>query len=832
MREKDNYIGKRWGLKPQAVILLSLVPLGILIAGACTHVLLAILLDINFGWGVFALWLAALVSATLFWMLISWRVRHQFDSWLQLLVLDAGGTFLWYWAFAPLYQYLLMNFSAEQSAVNAFAFFWEVPLVGGLACLFSQWQFRPLAKYMRTGRTNQPEKLYHYAEALPFKVIVRNSIAATLGFTIGALQIDYLLGMSSIELAKDVALGFVVSIFVSLYYFLVFYILIGPIKSKLVSQYKLKNVTRAKYHFRVVVIIVMITLGSLLLMANLYVNNFQKSVRETLVSDAGRRLDTITNESQLNNQAVIDSLKFGTNGSVYTIPADGELPIKEVSRTTTDAYSASSSGWIQDEGAKPKLIGYKIIGDQKVITIIYVNDFYGPLWKTFQSLAIGATLVLAATIGAALIFVRVLARTLRELDEAVAHARKTGDYHANIDTGDEFEAISRSFGHFVNETKKHSQELNEEHARLEASLYSLQLGMIITELDGNIININESAEKILFRRPIKAQNIDDIENALPQKLQIKESIENSIKTNKPVHIENVVFGAKFLDVVISPILTQSKQVIGTITVLQDVTEAQVLQRSRDEFFSIASHELRTPLTAIRGNAQMIQQFYEPIMKKNPDLSEMVSDMHNSSVRLIDIVNDFLDVSRLDQGKVTFKLEAFALDRTIESVIYDMQASMRAKGLTLTVNKKTLGALPHVWADEQRTKQVLYNLIGNASKFTNEGGVTIDAMITNSMIKVTISDTGPGIPIKMQKLLFHKFQQAGESILTRDGTRGTGLGLYISKSIIEGMGGRIALESSVEGKGSTFSFTVPIATKKRIKVDTPINEIDSATGLTK
>jgi signal transduction histidine kinase len=118
-------------------------------------------------------------------------------------------------------------------------------------------------------------------------------------------------------------------------------------------------------------------------------------------------------------------------------------------------------------------------------------------------------------------------------------------------------------------------------------------------------------------------------------------------------------------------------------------------------------------------------------------------------------------------------------------------------------KKVLG-------DQDRVKQVVYNLVGNALKFVETGGVTVSAQRQGQFVKVTVTDTGVGMTLAAQQLLFHKFQQATNGLLTRDAARGTGLGLYISKLLVEQMHGRIRLESSEPGVGSVFSFTLPVA----------------------
>jgi len=269
-------------------------------------------------------------------------------------------------------------------------------------------------------------------------------------------------------------------------------------------------------------------------------------------------------------------------------------------------------------------------------------------------------------------------------------------------------------------------------------------------------------------------------------------------------------------------------VIGTVVLFEDITQAKVMERSKDEFFSIASHELRTPLTSIRGNSSMMMDYYADALK-DPTLKEMVTDIHESSTRLIDIVNDFLDVSRIEQGKIRFDFAEVELDKVIEQVAYEIQITLADKKVSLDVEPKILGDLPRAAGDADRIQQVLYNLVGNAVKFTEAGGtVTVMAAKSGDMLKVTVTDTGRGIPLDTQKFLFHKFQQAGSSIITRDTTRGTGLGLYISKLLIDGMRGEIWLEKSQPDKGSTFAFTLPIATAERIK---QLQESEMGKGLT-
>lgn len=818
------------GKKHLRTILISIIPLIVLTFAASSHVLYAILNHKTFDWRMFSVWLVILVCSTILPLWTAWKYRRSLEPWQKLIILDLGGTLLWYWGFATIYQSMVMNFSPEQSAVNAFAFFWEVPIVGGLAALTSQWQFKRFSRYLKTGHTDNPEKLYRDAELLPFKAMIRNSIAAVLGFSIGVAQIAHFVGISPIEAGKDILLGLVVSIFVSLYFFLIFYALVSPIKSKLITQYKLKNTIKIHYHTRVLMVVIMLVLGTILLTTDVYINNNQKTAKETIKSEVNRKLDAISEADYFYTDS-LDGLVLGENGKSFLLQPDDPLPLDDVLKSTNTKFETTANGTIEDNNTEPHLIIYRTIDNQKIVSVVHMNDFYAPLLSALHSIAISSLLVLTVSVTACILFVRVLSQTLRRLSEGMSKARQTGTYNESlIDTGDEFETISREFGHFVHETTEHSRKQREEHARLEASIRSLELGMLITDKENNILNINAAAQKLLFNKILNVKNLTNLNDQLLHPINISKSIDQSINQAKPVHNKNITYGSKYFDVVVAPIVADNESIIGTITVIQDVTEAKVIQRSKDEFFSIASHELRTPLTAIRGNTDIIKNFYAKTLKKNPELDEMITDIYDSSVRLINIVNDFLDVSRLEQGKMVFHASEFSLEHVIEAVVYDMRSNIGAKNISITIDRKTLNTLPKVWADESRTKQVLYNIIGNSAKFTDKGGITVKSHAFKDHIKISVVDTGQGIEPEMQKLLFRKFQQAGSSLLTRDATRGTGLGLYISKFMVEAMGGKMTLESSTAGKGSEFSFTLPLATNKRNPDKSHTSHVDVNTGI--
>ena len=363
--------------------------------------------------------------------------------------------------------------------------------------------------------------------------------------------------------------------------------------------------------------------------------------------------------------------------------------------------------------------------------------------------------------------------------------------------------------------EERTKEVQAERKRLEASINSLKIGFLIIDNDKNTISTNEAMSNIIFGTEIaKVVTMLDLELQLKSEFNIKKAIDACVSKGIASNHDNLQYGIKSLRTFIAPVFSDSKgkESLGAVILVEDISEAKAVERSRDEFFSIASHELRTPLTAIRGNTRMIIDYYGDQLK-DPMLAEMVDDIHSSSIRLITIVNDFLDTSRLEQGKINFEFTSFSINELVNDISQEFKAGEINPNLYVKIDSPV--KLPLVLADRDRLKQTIINLVGNAFKFTDEGGVSITLRADAKKMSIEVSDTGKGIPLESQNLLFRKFQQASNNILTRDSTRSTGLGLYISKLLVEGMNGKIYLKSSKVGKGSVFAIEIPISSEKAV-----------------
>jgi signal transduction histidine kinase len=223
---------------------------------------------------------------------------------------------------------------------------------------------------------------------------------------------------------------------------------------------------------------------------------------------------------------------------------------------------------------------------------------------------------------------------------------------------------------------------------------------------------------------------------------------------------------------------------------------------KSQFLANMSHELRTPLNAILGYTELI---LDDIYGETPAKMRGVLDrVQKNGKHLLGLINDVLDLSKIEAGQLTLSLSDYSLKSVIQTVFSAVEPLAGEKQITLKVD--VAQELPQGRGDERRLTQVLLNLVGNAIKFTDIGEVSIKGSSANGSFNVAVRDTGPGISTTDQAKLFQEFQQGDNSITRKKG--GTGLGLAISRRIIEMHGGRIWVESSL-GHGSTFFFTLPV-----------------------
>jgi PAS domain S-box-containing protein len=358
-------------------------------------------------------------------------------------------------------------------------------------------------------------------------------------------------------------------------------------------------------------------------------------------------------------------------------------------------------------------------------------------------------------------------------------------------------------------------DLKEESARDEAILASIADGVVVISKNGVIILMNRSAEKLLgwtireslgkkWFQILKMEDKDG-NSISPENSAIKAALTTTTTTTTTSEIAGSDYyirknGTKFpVAKAVSPIVIGEKT-IGAVDVFRDVTQEEEIDQMKDDFMDIAAHDLRTPAAAIRG---FISRVLDGDAGEISDKAkELLKDAYEGNLRLINLVDDFLAVSRLERGKIEIKPKAGNLIEIVEVSATGFSGLAKEKGLTLEHKKISL---PTVLFDKERTIQILNNLIENAIKFTEKGGIVIDYAIDKNKVITNVTDTGIGISPDSQAQLFRKYYKVSEGAARS----GLGLGLYICKLCVEGSGGKIWVKSE-KGKGSTFSFSLPIA----------------------
>lgn len=258
-----------------------------------------------------------------------------------------------------------------------------------------------------------------------------------------------------------------------------------------------------------------------------------------------------------------------------------------------------------------------------------------------------------------------------------------------------------------------------------------------------------------------------------------------------------------LEITTVPMIVKEEKV-GTLVVLHNVTREKLVDRMKSEFVTLAAHQLRTPLSAVKWSLRMLLD--EDLGKLSEEQKKFLQDTYKTNEKMIFLVNSLLNVSEIEEGKYLSKIVLSSIEDIIQSIVDAYKKEIERRKLRFEF-KKPKEQLPKLMLDVEKMRIAIKNIFDNALKYTLPGGkVSISLRRDEKEIEVQIQDTGVGILQYQQEKVFTKFFR-GASIIKME-TEGTGLGLFISKNIIEAHGGRIWFESE-EGKGSTFYFTIPV-----------------------
>lgn len=410
-----------------------------------------------------------------------------------------------------------------------------------------------------------------------------------------------------------------------------------------------------------------------------------------------------------------------------------------------------------------------------------------------------AIAIVLTTIFAFFLSTRITA-PLIQMRQAVAGLTR-GEFHTKVPvlTNDEIGDLARAFNRMGKELQFNINALRQEKEQLSSIVNSMADGVITLTREGEIIVSNPPAEKFiqgwLFENNISYEE----ENKLPEDL--KKALEKVIMDEKEILQELNIQGRDWV-MIMTPLYDNS-YVRGAVAVIRDMTEERQLDKLRKDFISNISHELRTPIALMQGYSEAI---VDDIAESPEEKNELAQIIHDESLRMSRLVNDLLDMSRMEAGHVELNMEETDVQQFINRIYKKFSKMAQENEIELQLTKELESNMIKI--DPDRIEQVLTNLIDNAITHTKQSGyVHIFVRTTAKQFYVEVADNGSGIPEGDLSFIFERFYKADKSRTRNKKKKGTGLGLAIAKNLVAAHNGIISVKSKVD-EGTTFSFKIP------------------------
>jgi PAS domain S-box-containing protein len=432
------------------------------------------------------------------------------------------------------------------------------------------------------------------------------------------------------------------------------------------------------------------------------------------------------------------------------------------------------------------------------------------LWF-YRTLLIAGILV-AAGIYLAFFLANRIVEPLRELTATTAKMAG-GDLNAKVEVSsrDELGILAAEYNRMAERIR---QLRTSDMGRLmmaqqttEAAIDSLYDPIIVTDGEGLVTKLNPAAEEIFgSERENTGKHIGDV----ARDVRIAGAVAEAIESQRPVAGEGMssvlplaVDGSeRAFRLRTTPMRDNGSRLLGAVTLLEDITHLREIDRLKSEFIANASHELRTPLTSVQMGVHLLLEGAAGDL--NEKQTEVLSSCREDCERLDKLMRDLLDLSKIEAGESQPELNTVKTREFIINVTEDLRSRVESKGLAFNVLVSV--GLPDVFIDGSQIERVLANLVVNAIRYTKQGEIRIAAEPRGSYVAISVSDTGTGIPQEYLPHIFDKFVQVPGTA-----TGGAGLGLAISRLVVEAHGGQISVQSEV-GQGSTFTFTLPVIRK--------------------
>ncbi|AZU63191.1 ATP-binding protein [Neobacillus mesonae] len=468
--------------------------------------------------------------------------------------------------------------------------------------------------------------------------------------------------------------------------------------------------------------------------------------------------------------------------------------------TVEKVSNLSTNSSPNDENANYSIIGVPLhlSGDHGAVFIYQSLEVMKDTSRSttkFILLVAGVAIVLT-TIFAFFLSTRITAPLRKMREAAFEVARGKFDTKVPILTHDEIGELATAFNQMGRQLKFNMNALNQEKEQLSSILSSMADGVITFNRDGTILITNPPGDRFLQYWYYEKGGSTGSE-AIPT--QVMELFQKAVETETEQMGEISVQGRHWV-ILVTP-LYSNRFIRGAVAVLRDMTEERLLDKMRKDFIANVSHELRTPISMLQGYSEAI---VDDIAESQEEKKEMAKVIYDESLRMGRLVNELLDLARMEAGHIQLTMEEINLSTFVKRIIHKFQGLAKDNDIYLAAEIES--GIETFYLDPDRIEQVLTNLIDNAIRHTPKGGsVKLTLGLEDKGIRLNVQDSGSGIPEEDLPFVFERFYKADKA-RTR-GKSGTGLGLAIAKNIIDAHKGAISVHSKL-GQGTTFSFFLP------------------------
>ncbi|RCW50596.1 ATP-binding protein [Halanaerobium sp. ST460_2HS_T2] len=413
-----------------------------------------------------------------------------------------------------------------------------------------------------------------------------------------------------------------------------------------------------------------------------------------------------------------------------------------------------------------------------------------------------ALLVTAFSLIFAFYLTKQILRPIKELEKGIKEvAARNFQRKVEVASEDEIGVLADEFNEMISKLKEYEKlnvkKLLMEKEKSEAVVNNLSSPLIVTDKDHKIVLINETAKELFsLREDVLGTHFLEVIKAE----EIFEYIKNPEAKEEKTFLLKKNDKKRHYRISTKQVIDEDEEYQFTVTLLEDITRLKEIDNMKSDFVSTVSHEFRTPLTSMNMGLNMV--INEDTGELNEEQKELLEAAYEDVERLTELVNDLLDLSKIESGKIEMEFDKVDVNDIIEKTLNPFHKQAEEKEIELKFKQSEDNVF--AYADPSKISWVISNLIGNALRYADEGKIEVDAEIKGRRVLVSVADNGPGIPKEYQSKIFEKFVRAGSD---KEEKSGTGLGLAIAKEIITAHNGRIWVDSE-EGEGSTFSFYIP------------------------